>query len=115
MRIKESVVILAITGSIISTPLDQVGIGLHAGAFKMFVHFFRNSFFPVTKCEIEYVLTTMTMMIQIVIVIFVISVSVRGQPLLQNSNCFQPLHLLLHEQGLQAGLHFGHAQNVLRG
>ena len=30
--------------------MDQGGIGVHAGAFKKFVHFFRNSFFPVTKC-----------------------------------------------------------------
>ena len=50
MRIKQSVVILAITGGKIRTPLDQGGIGLHADAFKKFVHFFRNSFFPVTKC-----------------------------------------------------------------
>ena len=30
--------------------MDQGGFGLHAGAFKKFVHFFRNSFFPLTKC-----------------------------------------------------------------
>ena len=55
VRIKQSVGILAITGSknkhtIANGPLDQGGIGLHASAFKKFVHFFRNSFFPVTKC-----------------------------------------------------------------
>ena len=33
--------------------MDQEGNGLHAGAFKKFVHFFRNSFFPVTKCELS--------------------------------------------------------------
>ena len=32
------------------TPSDQGGIGLHASPFKKFVHFFRISFFPVTKC-----------------------------------------------------------------
>ena len=30
--------------------MDQGGIELHASAFKKFVHFFRNSFFPMTKC-----------------------------------------------------------------
>ena len=32
--------------------MDLGGIGLHVGAFKKFVHFFRNSFFPVTKCGV---------------------------------------------------------------
>ena len=52
MRIKQSVVILLFWLSQeakISTPLDQEGIGPLPGAFKKFVHFFRNSFFPVTK------------------------------------------------------------------
>ena len=31
--------------------MDQGGIGLHAGAFKKLVHFFHNSFFPMTKCD----------------------------------------------------------------
>ena len=51
MRIKQSVGILAITGSKNKhTILDQGGIGLHASAFKRFVHFLWKSFFPVTKC-----------------------------------------------------------------
>ena len=52
MRIKQSVAILAITGSNakMSTPLDLGGIELHAGAFKKFVHFFGTHLFPVTKC-----------------------------------------------------------------
>ena len=34
----------------ISSPLDQGGPWLNAGAFRMFVPFFRNSFFPLLKC-----------------------------------------------------------------
>ena len=50
MRIKQSVVMLAITGSKNKHTIDQGGIGLHSGGFKKLVHFLRNSFFPVTKC-----------------------------------------------------------------
>ena len=58
MRIKQSVVILAITGSknkhTIRSGMDWTG------AFKKFAHFFRNSFFPVTKCVVENKQTTST-------------------------------------------------------
>ena len=40
----------------------------------------------------------------------IFSVPVSGQLILQNGYSLQPLHLLLHEQGFQAGLHCGHAQ-----
>ena len=38
------------------------------------------------------------------------SVPVSGQLILQNGYSLQSLHLLLHEQGFQTGLHCGHAQ-----
>ena len=47
MRIKQLVGILANTRS---KNKHTIGSGRDAGAFKMFVPFFRNSFYPVTKC-----------------------------------------------------------------
>ena len=46
-------------GAKLSTPLDLGWLRVYAGAFKKFVPFCQDSFFPLTKCEVSYYLYVM--------------------------------------------------------